>query len=160
MDLFKNMITATIFIFAIFSIGPDMYRYYKIQSSFEDTIQTIVTDAMDINILDQYKQDQISMLDEDAFRDSFLSMLKEKEKLDDNLMPVGESFFTGKVSFEIFNIEKGQFHIDASTGKSVMDVNPNILIKGSVEMKPFLFGMKDNYKVPFTVTSENKRYNN
>ena len=160
MSLLKNMIIATVLIFVIFSIGPDMYRYYKIQSSFEDTMQTIVTDAMDINILDQYKQDQISMLDEAAFRDSFLSMLKDKEKLDDALMPVGQSFLSGKVNFDVFNVEKGQFHMDAVTGKSIMDVNPNILIKGSIEMKPFLFGMKDNYKVPFTVTSENKRYNN
>lgn len=156
---------AVILIFGIFAIGVDVVRIVMVYTNINDEMNAVVMDAMDLNIPENYKADGISYVDITGFQDSFYSTLKLKLNLDNNLERDGFGLFDRMVlekcsdCGDIIHIDQGQYSTDPLTGVVIMDRYPMIKVQGYVEIKPFILGYLNYYRVPFIGKSENKRYN-
>lgn len=157
MDSAAKKILLIAFVFCVLSIGMEGYRYYKVYSMLQGDVQQAVVDSVELSMLDQYRQDRISEIDETVCREMFNTILREKYNLNSNLVPLDSSFIIGSIQLTNLLTEKGKYHLDGN-GDAVMDVYPSMEVEGYIYMKGLVFGTNQTFKVPFKASSENRRY--
>lgn len=146
-------------IFGVLQIGFEVFRFYKIQLSFQYDMQEIVNDSMELAMLDQYRQDKISVIDEAMCISIFINLLKEKFDLDENLYPLGSSYIEGRINITDIYTVQGKYHLNGS-GAVAMDVYPTFHVAGFINIKPLILGIDKTYKIPFKTFCTNLRYDN
>lgn len=152
-----------IVIFGFLAAGTEVYRIIKIDADLEDSIQIILEDALELSIVDAYRHDHITLMDINVFEDTFYYMLKEKYNLDNNLTPIGDSYFVSPFRIRIIEVDK---YINRPDLKEIIDVQkrkypelrePVIRVDGEVEIKPIVFNFNQNITLKFSLYAESKR---
>lgn len=155
MDSSLKYLLYIIIVFGFLAIGTETYRIIKINMDFQESIEIITEDSIELAIIDRYRQDHISIMDKDMFQENFYYFIKDKYKLDNSLTPIGESVFSGPVIITKLDMEEGEFRIVDNKPEQL--VNPSCRVIGKTTIRPMILGFNIDISIKFDVFSENKR---
>lgn len=150
-------------IFGFLAAGTEVFRIIKINTDLEDSLQIILEDSLELAMVDAYRHDHITLMDINDFEDSFFYMLKEKYNLDNNLMPIGESYLVSPFTIRIIEVDK---YINRPELKGIIDAQksmypnlrePVIRVEGEVQIKPIILSFNTTIPLKFNLYAESKR---
>lgn len=143
---------------AVIGIGIEFIKIQAMHKTLNTKIEIIAQDSLEMNLLDEYRREHISLVEAEAVKDTFYDLLKTEFDLDNSLNPIGISILSKKISIKVISVEEGSYTTSGSGSKNT--VFPSIHVEGYTE-KPIVllsFLTKYNAKIAFKIDVENSRY--
>lgn len=154
MDSGIKKIVYIIIIFGFLAIGTEAMRYIKIYIALEASIESIAADSIELSILDEYREDHVSIMDIDVCKNTFINQLRSCYSLDGSLNPPENSYIKNFV-VQTLDLEPGEY----TSGLNSLEQTekPSLHVKGYISIKPMVLGVNTMVNVPFEVQSKNLR---
>lgn len=133
-------------------------KIQAIHNTLNTKIEIIAQDSLETNLLDEYRREHVSLVDEEDVKVTFYDLLKTEFNLDNSLEPVEKNILSEKIYITDISIEEGSY-TNSGSGYNNTDY-PSIHIEGYTE-KPILllsFLTKYTAKIAFNIDVENSRY--
>jgi hypothetical protein len=143
-----------IIIFGFLAIGIEAMRYIKIYIALESSIESIAADSIELSILDEYREDHVSIMDIDVCKNTFVNQIKSCYSLDASLNPPDDSYIK-KFVVQKLDLEPGEYTLGLNSLEQTKE--PSLYIKGYISIKPMVLGVNTMVNVPFELHSKNAR---
>lgn len=143
---------------AVIGIGIEFVKIQAMHKTLNTKVEIIAQDSLEMNLLDEYRREHISLVKEKDVKDTFYDLLKTEFNLDNSLNPIGKSMLSKKIYIKEISVEEGSYSTGGSGSKNT-DF-PSVHIEGYTE-KPIVlisFLTKYNAKIAFDIDVENSRY--
>lgn len=149
-----------ILLFTIIGLAVEFYRLQTYHSTLHTKIEIIAQDALELSIMDEFRQERVSKVVVGDAENNLYYLLKTELKLDDNFSPLHGSILQTRLEIDYLDILEGTYTL---AGERYYNTSyPSIHIKGYTRQKIALIPLlPDELKlihVPFDVFIENKRY--
>lgn len=149
-----------ILLFTVIGLGIEFYRIQTYHSTLQTKIEIIAQDALELSILDEFRQERVSKIYADDAEYNLYDLLKTELKLDDSLTPIQGSLLQTRLEISYLNILEGTHALVG--GRYYNTSYPSIHIKGYTKQRIVLIPLlPDEMKlisIPFDVFIENRRY--
>lgn len=142
----------------VIGIGIEFIKIQAMHKTLNTKIEIIAQDSLEMNLLDEYRREHISLVESQAVKDTFYDLLRTEFDLDNSLNPIGIGMLSKKIYIKAISVEEGSYTTGGSGSKNT--VYPSIQVEGYTE-KPIVlisFLIKINAKIAFNVEVENSRY--
>lgn len=136
------------------AIGTEAMRYIKIYIALEASIESMAADSIELSILDEYREDHVSIMDIDVCRKTFINQIRSCYSLDASLNPPDDSYIK-KFVVQILDLEPGEYTLGLNSLEQTKE--PSLYIKGYISIKPMILGVNTMVNVPFEIESKNMR---
>lgn len=143
---------------AVLGFGIEFIKIQAIHRTLNTKVEIIAQDSLEMNLIDEYRREHISLVKEEEVKNTFYDLLKTEFNLDNSLKPIGKSFVTEKIYITNLIIEEGSYDTGGNGSKNTY--LPSIHVEGYTE-KPIVlisFLTKYNAKIIFNIDVENSRY--
>lgn len=154
MDSGIKKIVYIIIIFGFLAIGIEAMRYIKIYIALESSIESIAADSIELSILDEYREDHVSIMDIDVCKNTFINQIRSSYSLDTSLKPPDNSYIK-KFVVEKFDLEPGEYTLGLNSLEQTKE--PSLYVKGYISIKPLILGVNTMVNIPFELHSKNAR---
>ena len=154
MDSGIKKIVYIIIIFGFLAIGIEAMRYIKIYIALESSIESIAADSIELSILDEYREDHVSIMDIDVCKNTFINQIRSSYSLDTSLNPPDNSYIK-KFVVEKFDLEPGEYTLGLNSLEQTKE--PSLYVKGHISIKPLILGVNTMVNIPFELHSKNAR---
>lgn len=143
---------------AVLGLGIEFVKIQAIHKTLNTKVEIIAQDSLEMNLLDVYRREHISLVKEEDVKDTFYDLLKTEFNLDNSLKPIGKSLVSEKIYITNLLIEEGSYDTGGNGSKNTY--LPSIHVEGYTEKSLVLisFLTKYNAKIVFDVDVENSRY--
>jgi hypothetical protein len=145
-------------IIVVLGIGIEFIKIQAIHRTLNTKIEIIAQDSLEMNLLDEYRREHISLVKTQDVKNTFYDQLKTEFDLDNSLNPIEKGILSRKIYIKEISVEEGDYTTNGSGSKNT--VFPSIHIQGYTE-KPIVlisFLIKYNAKIAFDIDVENSRY--
>lgn len=143
---------------AVIGLGIEFVKIQAVHKTLNSKLEIIAQDCLEMNLLDEYRREHISLVREEDVKSTFYDLLKTEFNLDNSLKPIGKSILSEKIYITKMSIEEGSYSTGGAGNKNTNF--PSIHAEGYTE-KPILlisFLTKYNAKIAFKIDVENSRY--
>lgn len=155
--MMKSPLKLMLFIILIFcftAVGLEIYRFVSFQLEMEQELRSMMRDAMDLHLNDEYRNSHVSYISPGEISNTkgfIKQMLRDRYQLDSGMRQIPERDFKGAMVIpdESFMIDGGSYSTRTVTENGftftepVQENNPSGEIKVLMDYKPMIFRMGD-----------------
>lgn len=142
----------------VIGLGIEFVKIQAFHKTLNTKVEIIAQDSLEMNLLDEYRREHISLVKAEDVKNTFYDQLKTEFDLDNSLNPIGKSMLSKQIYIRVISVEEGDYARSGSGSKNT--IYPSIHVEGYTE-KPIVllsFLTKYNAKVVFKIDVENSRY--
>lgn len=142
----------------VIGFGIEFVKIQAIQKTLNTEIEIIAQDSLEMNLLDEYRREHVSLVKEEDVINSFYDIVKVEFNLDNSLRPIERGLLSKKLHIKEITVNEGKYTMGRSGNQNTEC--PSIQIKGYTE-KPIVlisFLTKYNVKISFNISVKNSRY--
>lgn len=143
---------------AVIGFGIEFVKIQAVHKTLNTKLEIIAQDSLEMNLLDEYRREHVSLVKEEDVINSFYDIVKIEFNLDNSLRPIGKGLLSKKIHIEEITVEEGSYTMGNNSNKNTE--YPSIKIEGYTE-KPITlisFLTKYNAKIAFDIDVVNSRY--